>query len=359
MYLYKRGVGPAAAPAATNTSEETGVKPWRPTDEELSEIRRWAGAGDDFRADRVKHPNKTTSIMLAGKIYVIRNPTIIAQPEEIRQNWRSKIFTPSEIDFLKELGVKGPENMSAAFPISIVFDGNWGAKVDNFFYSLVKSECFKDTMFLSNRECNDTREFIKSLTGSLIQQMGSTTALGVSDEDIGPIIELEEEKGVLETALEGANKTLKSKVRDFEARRADLERQRQGLIDEIQHTKRVVGMPIRMSGAELTAEWAKDIRRDPAVEGVKQQTRGGELSALEAMVQGRRGSPIMRDDSDTGKYSKPMLFVKRGGDARGETSTGYVFITGAANERDAEVALTAKIAELKREYPGWLLILPG
>ena len=328
------------------------VKEWKPTEEDLKEIRVWAGND----AAMPVYPNKTTAIMLAGKIFMIRDPSrvpnLLILPNEIHQNWQDKILTPGEIDFLKELGVKEPQDLSGAF------GPNWGGQIDKFFSSLVRSDCFKDTHFLSNRQCSDTREFLTKLTQSLITRMGPTTALGVSDEDLGPILELEEEKGILEDTVRGLGDTLKGKVADFEARRTALEAARRQLIDEIQQTKRVAGMPIDRSGAQLSAEWQKDVREDRAIEQVRRQTRGSEISALETMTQGQT-APLIKSSTDRTRYSKPMIFVRRGGDNQGETSTGYVFIKGAANEEEAARMLTAEIARLKREYPGWMLLLPG
>jgi hypothetical protein len=112
--------------------KQTDVKEWRPTEEDMNEIRLWAGNDTAMPV----YPNKTTAIMLAGKIFMIRDPSRVPNssilPNEIHQNWQDKILTPGEIDFLKELGVKEPQDLSAAF------SPNWGEQIDKFFSSLVK-----------------------------------------------------------------------------------------------------------------------------------------------------------------------------------------------------------------------------
>jgi hypothetical protein len=279
---------------------------------------------------------------------MIRDPDGVetADRDEIISNWRNKIFIRQEIELLKSLGIAGPEMLDRIFG-----PDKWGLKVSDFFYSLVKSDCFVDTKFLSNRECANTRRFVSELTSGLIKEITPSEALLYSDDTVGPILKVEKEKTSLQRSLSKTQADLAARLADIRAQREEFHRQREALASNIRRVKTITGLDPQMSTEEAEALLNKDLTKDSAIADLKSVAPGGAQSALQTMpAMGAR--TIYQDSLVSGNYLKQYILIKRGDRS---IYTCNIFIEGAENDEDGAQKLTAKVNELTRKYPGWLI----
>lgn len=310
----------------------------------LQRIAEWKGDGSPPDQIQLAGEEALAPVMLAGKIYMIRNPNSIgATGSSIQENWRNRLYTLEEINLLEDLGATQPQKLQR------IFREQWPTEVAKFFNSLVKSECFKDTMLLSHRECANARTFLQKLVEGLIAEDPAYYEMR-ADESLGPIVELEEEKSILEGNLDGARKEIAAKIEEIRGRREAYERDYKSLIGQIRFVKRATGLPEKMTTAEIDAAIKKDPIADRKIFDAKQITTGGNISALQVGVAaaGRSGT-IYLDSRDITSYFKDVLVLNK---IDRRAWKGAIKAT-AQSGSEAERFLTEQLAALEKEYLAW------
>jgi len=127
-----------------------------------------------FEEHKVEHEianiHFTQLISLGGKTFEIRE---IDDNGNVIRNWQGRhgehvklplpILTRGEADLLNSLKIT-PQNMDYIF-----YDGNpygldnWRTAFSDFFVNIVLTKCYKDTLLLTNSECQQSRNFLYSI----------------------------------------------------------------------------------------------------------------------------------------------------------------------------------------------------
>jgi hypothetical protein len=354
------GAPEAAAAAAPQAQDQPQDQPRTKEEIMLNEAKRWSRK-DDLTAANINNPRVKSPILLGGEIFMIRDPNK-APPDNntIKENWEQKIFIPEEIDLLEKLGVTGPDMLDRIF-----INDNWGKRVADFFESLVKSECFVDTRFLSNSECRSSREFIRDLTQGLIKEITPETAMMYSDDTLGPIMEVEGQKAALETSLQSVQARLKAKLEEIRRQNESFHMAESALMREVQKIKGLAGFNPGETTAELEEKVQKNLLDDPSIEKESIKAVGNRLlNSEQAASVGRppaAPATIYNDMSKAGRWLRQVNLIKLGGAQthNGITATewvGNIFIDdGGTDPKKASEKLGAKIVELRNEYVGWLI----
>ena len=333
---------------SSGANEENSQNAKKPEWNELDRIKRWSG-NQALSEKEVVGRATITPIMLAGKIYMIRNPVSNAK---ISDNWKAKIFTGNEIELLEDLGVKEPSM------IKEIFGEGWGEEVGDFFENLLSSSCFKDTMFLSNRQCERSRKFIKKLVEGIIAN-DPEFALLKSDETLGPLVELEEEKQILEEDLSSAKglildakKEIKNRIQQLRTQRVEYEKSVNKIKDQVKMVKHLTGLNVKMTLEEIEMAMKKNPIEDGVLQGVTQVSPAGQKSALQGVpVSAGTSVPIYQDTKNPGIYIRKVsvsnILTK-------EQYLGEILTDNqVANQAEAEKQLTDKLANLEKTYIAW------
>lgn len=99
---------------------------------------------------------KQRTIELNGNYYDIR----ISDPyhNNVYDNWLHRLYTPHEAAFLNELNLR-----PYILPQIPEFNNDWESEVAMFLRNIVLSKCFSDESIMTNRECQQSRRFIRAV----------------------------------------------------------------------------------------------------------------------------------------------------------------------------------------------------
>jgi hypothetical protein len=94
---------------------------------------------------------------LVSGTYEVRNPGVPG----VYEDWTQMRFTPSEAEFLNSLNLR-PAIIEKAFAES-ASTKPWEEELADFLSTVADSRCFNDTLILIGNQCDDAREFIRTV----------------------------------------------------------------------------------------------------------------------------------------------------------------------------------------------------
>lgn len=318
--------------------------------------------------DLITYGVASVSIELGTKVYSFRDATA-----DVRMDWRLLRFTDDEAAFLNDLNLRpwildevyaGREKLVGLERVNM---SDWRNDLTDFLVAIVKSECFKDTRFISHSKCQFARDFLNNVFLYFLS----------NDERISGFEEEEQKK--FKEGLKLRADTSDYRARQTEQTAKDMLEQARTVVNSLKKEMEAAKKLAGVAPGTPVADAAAARRSDPLIDGVAQAVSTeplgtGGLADMGAAIRAAAGSssagrhrattagggmpsymgtrPLIRDVFKDATYSRQLLQVDK---ASGEYRYIQVDVN-ASSDAEAEPLLDLRVQRLREDYPHLLFL---